>query len=258
MTPTRSPRFRDRFVGADTTWSTSTATPSAARSRRRPSGSRDFVERRVGRPADPRLGRALDATCRSTLGDDLGRVCLGAAPGQTAVGDSTTVLLYKLMRARRRGATRPHRDRDRQRQLPDRPLRRRGHRRGVRADAALGRRRHRRGRHRPSRSPRPWASRPRSSSLSHVAYRSAWLADVAAITRIAHDAGALVLLGPVPLRRARCPSRSTRGASTSPPAAPTSTSTAGPARRPSATSRRGTSTRFTQPIQGWMGTPTRS
>jgi len=34
-----------------------------------------------------------------TLGDDLGRVCLGAAPGQVAVGDSTTVLLYKLMRA---------------------------------------------------------------------------------------------------------------------------------------------------------------
>src|SRR3954452_16703142 len=34
-----------------------------------------------------------------TLGDDLGRVCLGAAAGQVAVGDSTTVLLYKLMRA---------------------------------------------------------------------------------------------------------------------------------------------------------------
>src|SRR3954468_15903891 len=34
-----------------------------------------------------------------TLGDDLARVCLGAAPGQVAVGDSTTVLLYKLMRA---------------------------------------------------------------------------------------------------------------------------------------------------------------
>src|SRR6478736_9005137 len=33
------------------------------------------------------------------LGDDLARVCLGAAPDQVAVGDSTTVLLYKLMRA---------------------------------------------------------------------------------------------------------------------------------------------------------------
>ena len=34
-----------------------------------------------------------------TLGDELARVALGAAPGQVAVGDSTTVLLYKTMRA---------------------------------------------------------------------------------------------------------------------------------------------------------------
>ena len=27
------------------------------------------------------------------IGDELGRVCLGAAPGQVAIGDSTTVLL---------------------------------------------------------------------------------------------------------------------------------------------------------------------
>ena len=33
------------------------------------------------------------------LGDELGRVVLGAAPGQSFVGDSTTVLLYKLARA---------------------------------------------------------------------------------------------------------------------------------------------------------------
>src|SRR3569623_3342221 len=33
-----------------------------------------------------------------TLGDALGRVCLGAASGQVTIGDSTTVLLYKLMR----------------------------------------------------------------------------------------------------------------------------------------------------------------
>lgn len=34
-----------------------------------------------------------------TLGDRLGSIVLGAAPGQTVVADSTTVLLYKLIRA---------------------------------------------------------------------------------------------------------------------------------------------------------------
>lgn len=33
------------------------------------------------------------------LGDRIAALCLGAAPGQTVVADSTTVLLYKLMRA---------------------------------------------------------------------------------------------------------------------------------------------------------------
>jgi kynureninase len=42
------------------------------------------------------------------IGDDLGRVVYGAAAGQTFVGDSTTVILYKLVRAAVRA--RPGRD----------------------------------------------------------------------------------------------------------------------------------------------------
>ena len=33
------------------------------------------------------------------LGDEIGRICVGAAPGQVAVGESTTVWLYKLIYA---------------------------------------------------------------------------------------------------------------------------------------------------------------
>ena len=34
-----------------------------------------------------------------TVGDRLGAAALGAAPGQVAIGDSTTVCFYKLARA---------------------------------------------------------------------------------------------------------------------------------------------------------------
>ena len=127
-----------------------------------------------------------------TIGDDLGRVVLGAAPGQTAVGDSTTVLLYKLMRAA--VAARPGRTEiviDRDNFPTDRYLAA-----GIAEECGLTLR---------------WIEVDLTAGvtaeqltaavgeqtalvvLSHVAYRSAWLADVPELTRIAHDAGALVL-----------------------------------------------------------------
>ncbi len=128
-----------------------------------------------------------------TLGDELARVCLGAAPGQVAVGDSTTVLLYKLMRAAvtaRPGRTEIVLDRD---QFPtDRYVAM-----GVADECGLTLR---------------WVDVDPTTGLTadqvaevvgeqtalvvlnHVSYRSAWLADTAAIARLAHEAGALVLL----------------------------------------------------------------
>jgi kynureninase len=126
------------------------------------------------------------------VGDEIGRVCLGAAAGQTVVGDSTTVLLYKAMRAAvalRPGRTEIVIDRDNfptDRYVAD----------GVARECGLTLR---------------WVDVDTTAgvtaelladavgeqtalvALSHVAYRSAWLADVPALTRLAHDAGALVL-----------------------------------------------------------------
>jgi kynureninase len=89
-------------------------------------------------------------------------------------------------------------------------------------------------------------------SVNHVAYRSAWLADVASITSVAHDVGALVLLdvchsaGVVPTEldawdvdlAAGCSYKYLNGG----PGAPAFCYVAA---RHLAT--------FTQPIQGWMG-----
>ncbi|WP_166391881.1 aminotransferase class V-fold PLP-dependent enzyme [Nocardioides ochotonae] len=183
--------YRDRFVGAES--------PLVY-----------FDGNSLGRPlrvTGPRLARFVDQEWGGRLirgwdedwlalpervGDDLGRVCLGAAPGQTVVGDSTTVLLYKLVRAAvalRPGRTEIVLDRD---NFPtDRYVAQ-----GVAAECGLTLR---------------WietdpaggveadqlaevvGERTALVLLSHVAYRSAWLADAPRLTRIAHDAGALVL-----------------------------------------------------------------
>ncbi|MEP6478213.1 MAG: aminotransferase class V-fold PLP-dependent enzyme [Rhodoglobus sp.] len=123
------------------------------------------------------------------IGDDLGRVALGASAGQVSIGDSTTVLLYKLIRAAvddRPGRTEIVIDRG---NFPtDRYVVE-----GIAAERGLAVR---------------WiegapvtaadveavvSSNTALLVLSHVDYRSAHVADVAAITTLAHDAGALVL-----------------------------------------------------------------
>jgi len=183
--------FRGRFVGADTPLvyfdGNSLGRPLKVTGQR----LAGFVETAWGE----RLIRGWDEEwfdLPRTLGDELARVCLGAAPGQTSIGDSTTVLLYKLMRAAvaaRPGRTEIVLDRD---QFPtDRYVAA-----GVAAECGLTLR---------------WievdttagvtseqlaeAVGPQTALvvLNHVAYRSAWLADVPSLTELAHEAGALVL-----------------------------------------------------------------
>ncbi|MFC7527464.1 kynureninase [Actinoplanes sp. GCM10030250] len=127
-----------------------------------------------------------------TLGDRLGAVALGAAAGQTVIADSTTVLIYKLARAAvdaRPGRRKVVLDTD---NFPtDRYVLE-----GIAASHDLT---------------LTWISTDPGTGIqpsqvadvidedtalvlfSHVAYRSGWLADVAEINRIAHEAGALTM-----------------------------------------------------------------
>ncbi|MFC9999906.1 kynureninase [Nocardia sp. NPDC127526] len=128
-----------------------------------------------------------------TLGDRIGASLLGAGAGQTTIGDSTSVLLYKLARgalALRPGRTEIVLDRD---NFPtDRYLME-----AIAADLGLTLR---------------WidadfaggvtagevagvvSERTALVVLSHVAYRSGYLLDAPAIAAVTHDAGALLLL----------------------------------------------------------------
>ena len=184
-------RFRSRFVGAGTPLvyfdGNSLGRPVARTADR----LAEFVRHDWGE----RLIRGWDEgwfDLALTLGDRLGRVCLGAAPGQTAFGDSTTVLLYKLVRAA--VAARPGRSEiviDRDNFPTDRYVAQ-----GIAAELGLTVR---------------WIDVDTSAGVtsdqlaeavgeqtalvmhSLVAYRSAWLADAETLTGIAHAAGALVL-----------------------------------------------------------------
>jgi kynureninase len=127
-----------------------------------------------------------------TLGDSIGRATLGAASGQVAVGDSTTVLLYKMVRAAidaRPGRRQIVVDSD---NFPtDRYLVE-----GIAAEKGLELRWIQ-----PAAAGGVTAEQleavlgPQTALvlLSHVAYRSGFLADAPTLTALAHEAGALIL-----------------------------------------------------------------
>ncbi|MEV4350760.1 kynureninase [Actinoplanes sp. NPDC049596] len=186
-----------------------------------------------------------------TLGDRLGAIALGAAPGQVVVADSTTVLIYKLARAAvdaRPGRRRVVLDTD---NFPtDRYVLE-----GIAAerdlelvwietDPVAG--------VEPSQVAEVVDERTALVLFSHVAYRSGWLADVADINRIAHEAGALTMwdlchsAGSVPIAlddwgvdlAVGCTYKYLNG---------------GPGAPAFAFLRAGLQEELRQPIQGWMG-----
>lgn len=142
-----------------------------------------------------RLIRSWDESWMSMpteLGDRIGASCLGAAPGQTVVADSTTVLLYKAIRAALRARPERHEiviDDDQfptDRFVVEGIAREHGATiRWIAVDKTTG-------------VTVPQVREvvgPDTAVLlvNHVSYRSGWLVDLPAITALVHEAGGLVL-----------------------------------------------------------------
>jgi kynureninase len=182
--------FRDRFLPGDVHAyldGNSLGRPLAA--------TADLIDRFVREQWAGRLIRGWDEgwlDWPEQLGDRLGATALGAAGGQVVIADSTSVLLYKLARAA--VDARPDRRQvvlDTDNFPTDRYLLEGiAHERGlellwIETDPEAG-----------ITAEQVAAAVGPDTALvlfSHVAYRSGWIADAPAITRIAHDAGALVL-----------------------------------------------------------------
>jgi kynureninase len=186
------------------------------------------------------------------VGDRIAAAALGAAAGQTVVADSTTVLLYKLTRAAvdaapaaRREIVYDEGDFPTDRYVVEGVAAERGcvlHRLTTEPGAGV--------------TPEQVAAAVGPDTalvlLSHVSYRSGWLADAAAITRVVHGAGALVLwdlshsAGSVPLQldgwgvdlAVGCTYKFLCG---------------GPGAPAFGYVRRGLQDVLRQPVQGWMG-----
>jgi kynureninase len=143
------------------------------------------------------------------LGDALGAVALGAAPGQVVVADSTTVCFYKLAcaaldaRAGRSEIVTDIHNFPTDRYLLEGLASSRGLKiRWLECDPAAG----------PSADGVAALVGANTAlvSLSHVAYRSSHIADMARITAVSHDGGALTLwdlshsAGSVPIELDAC------------------------------------------------------
>jgi kynureninase len=185
--------YRDLFVGTDTELSYLDGNSLGRPLRRTITDISSFIQDGWG----SRLIRGWDEEwldLPQTIGDQLGRAVLGAAPGQTIIADSTTVVLYKLIRAALAGVDDPARTEivlDTDNFPTDRYVVE-----GIAAEEGLKLR---------------WIETDPASGvtteqvrqatgpctavvlLSHVAYRSGFLADLPAITAAAHSAGALVV-----------------------------------------------------------------
>jgi kynureninase len=185
--------FRSEFIGSDDpaicAYLDGNSLGRPLRATRDRIGS--FVEQIWGK----RLIRAWDEGWMDDpirIGDQIGRVALGAAPGQTVVGDSTSVMLYKWTRAAL--ASRPGRDEiiaDIGNFPTDRFVVE-----GIAAELGMQVRwlkAERSGGVTADQVSEVVGSRTALLLLSDVAYRSGYLADVPAITALAHDHGALVL-----------------------------------------------------------------
>ncbi|MFF2316825.1 kynureninase [Arthrobacter sp. NPDC058097] len=186
-------RYRNLFVGAETELSYLDGN-SLGRPLKRTAGDiATFIQEGWG----GRLIRGWDEEwldMPQAIGDQLGRAVLGAAAGQAIIADSTTVVLYKLIRAALAAVGDPARTEivvDTDNFPTDRYLVE-----GIAEEEGLTLR---------------WIEADPASGvhldqvrevvgpatavvlLSHVAYRSGYLADLPGITAAVHDAGGLVI-----------------------------------------------------------------
>jgi kynureninase len=185
--------FRDQFIGSDDPTIIAYLDGNSLGRPLRVTGDRisGFVEEVWGK----RLIRAWDEGWMDDpvrIGDQIGRVVLGATSGQTVVGDSTSVMLYKWIRAALE--SRPRRDEiivDVGNFPTDRFVVE-----GIAAELGMRLKwlvADRRSGVTVDQVTEATGSRTALIVLSDVAYRSGYLSDVAAITAMAHDHGALVL-----------------------------------------------------------------